>query len=108
MRAETARLLERIGRLMGPLSWALAVAGVLTGLILLATCAATAGVTGALAGIGSLIVIVVFMIFFVGSVYYLTTTHDDVRAIRRNLEDQPSAAAERGEEHRPSGEHTHG
>lgn len=70
---------------MRPLSVILGCAGLITGLILMGTCGRS-GWSGALIGVGSILVVLIVTIFFVGSVYLLTRMSDDIRALRQRAE----------------------
>jgi Na+/H+-dicarboxylate symporter len=85
MSAPAEKLRGRLSRVIRAISWILATAGLIAGVVSIATCA-RAGWSGALMGIGSFLAILALTIFFVGAVYLLTLMSDDIRALRRKIE----------------------
>ena len=94
MKAWMTSFLDRVSGMMRPLSLILGLAGILTGLVIMGSCAASMGWSGALMGFGSLVVILIFVIFFVGSIYLLTRMSSDVQALRRQAESSQAPAAD--------------
>jgi hypothetical protein len=104
-------IMERVARVVPRLNVLIGLIGVVAGAIILVTCTSTgllskrngkiawgsAGL-GFLEGLAGFLMVLLFTAFFVGSIYLLVRTSEDVRAIRKALEtpaDESTAQRER-------------
>lgn len=79
------QFLEKLARMVRPLSFVIGIASVLAGLAIMVGCSLS-GLGTALAGVGSFLIILAFTMLFVGSIYLLTRMSDDIRAVRNHLQ----------------------
>ena len=100
MNTPNGGFLHRLSRLVRPLSLIIGSALVLAGLVLMATWSRSA--VGALIGIGGFLVLLMFTILFVGTVYLLTRMSDDIRALRMKAESSGETTKSDGESKPPT------
>jgi hypothetical protein len=96
--------MERVARILPRLTMLLGLIGVLVGSAIMVTCTA-AGLgakkdgkidwsstgLGFLEGLAGFLVVTIFSAFFVGTIYLLVRTSEDVHALRKQLESNPEA-----------------
>ena len=103
-------IMERVAQVLPRLAMFLGLIGVLVGSAIMITCAGAGlgankggkigwGSTGLvfLEGFAGFLIVAVFCAFFVGTIYLLVRTSEDVHALRKEMESHPKARDPRGD-----------